>query len=375
MISSRSRVRSGFTLIELLVVIAIIGVLVALLLPAIQQAREAARRSQCQSNLKQIGVAINTFESSHRHFPASLRTGITPANPSGFRQGWMIFLLPFLERQDIYDQYNFEFGWNNPENSTAVATKINVLQCPSAPVTEIDGNPDISNFPTGWTATQYVSNTDYSGFLGVFKWMKDVGLTNSFGEGMSAQVSAASTTLPELSRTTPIKFKEVLDGLSKTFAAAESAGRPRIWRFGRSSGNFPTDDDFPTRKVNGGGWCRPASDISLEGFSQFDAGDGRDKPGPCAVNCTNGHDMGATWKTSPRGIPSHSYTGPNGKTATVDLRTIGTSEIYSFHPGGAHVLMCDGSVQFLNASASIDAVARGVTRAGSEIFDGTEFSN
>lgn len=367
--------RRGFTLIELLVVIAIIGVLIALLLPAIQSAREAARRSQCANNLKQVGVAIATFESTRGHFPASLRTGVSATNPSGFRQGWMLFLMPFLEREDVFDEYSFSFGWNSDINRTAVSRKIANFICPSTPGSgELDGNPDTGSYPTNWTSTQYLATTDYSGFIGVMKFMKDSGLTTTWGEGLTPQVAAAGTTLPPLARTTPPKIRDVTDGLSQTLMLGESAGRPRIWRYGKTTGSgiYPSNDAYvditPKRIVNGGGWCRPASDITLEGFSQFNSATGRDEPGKCAVNCTNGHDLGPTWSTNPRGVVDFQYTGP-AATVTVNLRTIGTSELYSFHPGGCHVSKADGSVSFLGAGTDIDVVARIITRAGSEVVE------
>lgn len=363
----------GFTLIELLVVIAIIGVLIALLLPAIQQAREAARRSQCSSNLKQLGIAIASFESNNGVYPASLRTGVTASNPNGFRQGWLIFLAPFYERPDIFESYNFAAGWNVVENSTTVNRRVSILACPSTPTVELDGNPDTGGYPGDWETTKYVATTDYSSFIGVYRFMFDAGLTSTYGEGFMPQVAAPAATLPELTRTSAVKVKEIMDGLSKTFAVGESAGRPRVWRFGKTTGGnlYPTNDQFPFRLVNGGGWPRPASDITLEGFSNFDGT--RDLPGPCAVNCTNGHDMGQTWSKSPRGIPDYDFKGPNGKTVTNKQRTVGTSELYSFHPGGCHVLHADGSVRFVAAGVNLDIIARAITKSGNEQISGDDY--
>ena len=103
--------RSGFTLVELLVVIAIIGILVGLLLPAVQAAREAARRMQCSNNLKQIALAAHNYESAHKRFPPG---GVTPGNCCGTPSAatWTIFLLPFLEQTNLYDQYDFSL-WND----------------------------------------------------------------------------------------------------------------------------------------------------------------------------------------------------------------------------------------------------------------------
>lgn len=134
---------AGFTLIELLVVIAIIAVLIALLLPAVQQAREAARRTQCRNNLKQIGLALYNYESSHKIFPPSCinnpyATGSIDGisfpdgqmvGPSGF--GWGALILPQLEQLPLYDQFNFSAACWSISNKTAAATTVPVFLCPS----------------------------------------------------------------------------------------------------------------------------------------------------------------------------------------------------------------------------------------------------
>ncbi|HVJ68323.1 MAG TPA: DUF1559 domain-containing protein, partial [Caulifigura sp.] len=114
--------RSAFTLIELLVVIAIIAILIALLLPAVQQAREAARRSQCQNNLKQIGLALHNYESTYRLFPIGSRGG-TIYNQTGTKNGtnWRVSVLPFLDQAPLFNQLNFVSGSfsSNPTEATS----------------------------------------------------------------------------------------------------------------------------------------------------------------------------------------------------------------------------------------------------------------
>jgi prepilin-type N-terminal cleavage/methylation domain-containing protein len=121
--------RRGFTLIELLVVIAIIAILIALLLPAVQQAREAARRTQCKNNLKQLGLAMHNYLDTHRCFPPNGVSNVTSTTWSA-----QAFLLPFLEGGNLYSKINFNVGYGHPDNVSPVnvaATRIAVLVCPS----------------------------------------------------------------------------------------------------------------------------------------------------------------------------------------------------------------------------------------------------
>ncbi len=134
----RSRGRPAFTLIELLVVIAIIGVLVALLLPAVQSAREAARRAQCSNNLKQIGLALHGYHDSYRTFPAGgwIPSAAFPKN-ARMNMGWAAAILPGLEQRALYDALNFGHPYQDAANSTAGHTVLSVYLCPSEPRTSL----------------------------------------------------------------------------------------------------------------------------------------------------------------------------------------------------------------------------------------------
>jgi prepilin-type processing-associated H-X9-DG protein len=147
-----------------------------------------------------------------------------------------------------------------------------------------------------------------------------------------------------LQRDVPTKILALTDGTSNTILLAESAGRPTVYRLGRAIGS-PAGS--PPVRVNGGGWARAASDFDLKGSSP----DGASFPGPCAVNCTNGKDVGNTY-------PDPVY-GSNG-----------TGETYSFHTGGANLLFGDGSVHFVSAGINIVVYAALVTRAGGEVVPG-----
>jgi prepilin-type N-terminal cleavage/methylation domain-containing protein/prepilin-type processing-associated H-X9-DG protein len=128
---------SGFTLIELLVVIAIISVLIALLLPAVQSAREAARRSQCVNNLMQLGIALQSYESAHEVLPPGVvnETGPVLDQPKGYGFGWMTQILPYFEMKNVYNHFNLKVGLYQPQNSTTRTNLIQSLLCPS------DGGP------------------------------------------------------------------------------------------------------------------------------------------------------------------------------------------------------------------------------------------
>ncbi len=127
-----SQRREGFTLVELLVVIAIIGILVSLLLPAVQAAREAARRMKCSNNLKQIGLAMHNYESAHGQMPPSR---IEIASPWKHHAGWQCMVLPYIEEVPLYEKYQKNLSWFEQGNVPASTTAVQTFLCPSAPGT------------------------------------------------------------------------------------------------------------------------------------------------------------------------------------------------------------------------------------------------
>src|SRR5689334_2532117 len=165
MISKRHR-RAGFTLIELLVVIAIIGVLIALLLPAVQAAREAARRTQCANNLMQLSIALQNYQSAHEVLPPGVVDVAGPIRNvgKGYHFGWVPQVLPYIEEGNVQNHLNFKVGVYHPANDTARAVQIRTLMCPSDPGSFSSGGPPAGTaLPGGMPAAGPPTGSSYAG--------------------------------------------------------------------------------------------------------------------------------------------------------------------------------------------------------------------
>jgi prepilin-type N-terminal cleavage/methylation domain-containing protein/prepilin-type processing-associated H-X9-DG protein len=334
------KLKRGFTLIELLVVIAIIAVLIGLLLPAVQKVREAAARATCTNNLKQIGIAAHAYNSALEYFPPNQRQ----VAAGGIRIRWATYLLPYIEQDNLYKAYNQTVNWSDTANVTNVTSKfVKTYQCPSTPnASRLDRAPD-SSF-----ATDIVATGDYGGFYGVHPQLPGVGastVVTGGNHGLCYKVDDNSGS--------KIRVASVSDGLSNTLFLTESAGRPARYVNGKAV-SIPSGE-----YQNGGGWCRPASELNL--FRGTDAS-GASFSGSKAMNVTNG----TTFVISEYGTSGLTDTTKYGNPA---LGTDGTGQIYSFHTGGANCLAGDGSVRFVRDSVDVITFAAYVTRDGGEVFN------
>jgi len=208
--TARRRVSYGFTLIELLVVIAIIGILLALLLPAVQQAREAARRTQCQNNLKQIGIAVHNYHDLHGGLPPGW-VGVTQGQPdvngpSGL--GWAAMLLPSLDQTPLYKTINTRVSTLNPVNQTPRTTTLSVFRCPSDP-----SNPTWtlhSEEQPGRTLTRLAA-ANYAGVFGT----TSVEECHDLPPGQSCHGNGV------FSHNSHVRFRDLVDGASNTMVCGE----------------------------------------------------------------------------------------------------------------------------------------------------------
>ena len=186
------RLAAAFTLVELLVVIAIVGILIALLLPAVQYARESARASQCSSNMRQLGVAITAHHQNFKHFPAGVTTEGDDFR-DGLRSGF-VMLLPYLEQQNLFEAYDLQTSWRSEANLAVGTTHLGVLTCPSSQ----------SKVPQDGGAAG--AATDYA-----------------FSKGPLAYLCGRSAGGGMFDINSRVRIAEITDGTSTTFAMGEAA--------------------------------------------------------------------------------------------------------------------------------------------------------
>jgi prepilin-type N-terminal cleavage/methylation domain-containing protein/prepilin-type processing-associated H-X9-DG protein len=347
----RSRTETnGFTLIELLVVIAIISVLIALLLPAVQSAREAARRAGCVNNMKQIGLALHNYHDNMNVFPPGYvssidRTILNPCNLDAENQhgvdlgtgwAWGSMILPQLEQQPLYNSINFNLSVAFKANDTVSLTPLSVYLCPSDPgpsVVPVFEDPPDPNNPGSYNGSHIVdtvSRGNYVGMWGLGELCAQSGANDSpNNNGLGPQGQHAGI----FYRNSATSVAAVTDGTSNTIMVGERSHNL----------SYVT---WVARSIDG--WLGKTSPI--EG--------GTDRFNPSPEECW-------TQIMGPVGLED-------------GLRTINNPEAHvedywSMHPGGANMLFADGSVHFLKATISPIPWRAMATRAYGEIISADSF--
>lgn len=320
------RKRTGFTLIELLVVIAIIAVLIALLLPAIQQAREAARRSQCTNNLKQIGLGLHNYHSAYDQFPgAGIRRGyFSPAGYGGYQV--KAALLPFMDQSEIFDMINFNFNSSHYAGTTEVnetikRTRIASFLCPS------DSGASASSAtrrPTNYPRNIGLHAEDRRG-----PWVRHGGIhTESLG------------------------IKTIVDGTSRTAAFSEVSLGPNF------SGRAPFQLDYSDSGLAAMAYNADitATIAAIDNMCATPAPSVRYDGGLGAESWLQARYRGNAFYTHGR-TPNQPDCQP--QTSGRERGGLGLINANSWHTGGVHVLFFDGKVQFVSESVDVD-VWRGI---------------
>ena len=311
----RSRRRSrGFTLVELLVVIAIIGVLVALLLPAIQAAREAARRSQCLSNLRQVSLGLLNYESARKSFPSAFDfpAGTNPATSPNIGPNWIIRVLPYMEQQTVYDRFDLTKYISDTANEPARTTVIDALRCPSDSFAYQHMEVQGPRTPVYWARGNYAANAG-NGPLLTTSTGATIGIFGPDSPGWKDDKRRGV-----IGPNVAVNLRQITDGGSSTILVAEVR-----------SGVTPRD--------RRGTWAMGQAGSSV----LFWFGSTGDANGPNVCNA-NADDVAGPTSTDLTILEQEcmpDYTGD-------DWADQATTR--SAHPGGVNLGMADGSSHFVS---------------------------
>jgi prepilin-type N-terminal cleavage/methylation domain-containing protein/prepilin-type processing-associated H-X9-DG protein len=313
-----SRVFHAFTLIELLVVIAIIGVLASLLLPAVQAAREAARRAQCSNNLKQIGLALHNYNQIHGALPPGY---VSTWDPSFLRErgpgwGWASMILPQLEQNPIYEQIDFRRQIQDPTQATVRTTRIATYFCPS------------DDMPLTWKATVGLVKVNGGSILELVFPLCDVAGSNYVGVFGIGEPGVGGDGV--FFRNVSVGFSQITDGLSQTLCVGERSTQLKTGR-GQAT------------------WVGAVPGAQFWTCSATAIGD-PDASGPCVKEDGSGMTLGHTGEGHGPGDP---YSDVN--------------QFTSRHGRGANFQFCDGHVSYLNQSIDYATYKALSTRSSSEI--------
>ncbi|BBO32082.1 DUF1559 domain-containing protein [Lacipirellula parvula] len=303
------RNKRAFTLVELLVVIAIIGVLVALLLPAVQAAREASRRASCLNNMRQLMLGFQNHASAKGAFPPAR------INAAGRQHGWFVDLLPYLEQATLANAYDDTKNFYAPENEAAGNTPLPIAICASSPQTPTDRiNPLTAAGGMPFNTTGFAADYSVAYLLDA---ASAVATGVQYGSDDLRPVLYGGPGEDDL----PHPMKWVTDGLSYTTLIVEQAGRPDHYLLNaKQSTNSKLQ--YPT-------WWMAWASQRIFVFQGYD-GSGLTAGAACAVNCSN------------------------------------SQGIYAFHPSGANVSFCDGSARFISQEISVRTMFAYMTRAADD---------
>ncbi len=361
------RRRSAFTLIELLVVIAIIAILIALLLPAVQQAREAARRTHCRNNLKQMGIAMHNYHDVYMRFPIGISVNGDEYDSMGNQTRVAMFdyfanafayMLPYLDEANVQDLYNFKRPWE-AQSSVIASHIITPYSCPSSlvrqPISEERLGPVLALFsaPVG----NIYGTTDYILCKGVTDaWCITPEMIPADERGM-------------FNFNLDVAVKDVIDGTSNTIAIGEGA----------SGSNFPlcTVNDDPTDPTSN---CPVVTDSSGNGYSAANAWiiPQPAHAGTAQFEVVGTNVFGSTWHPINKNPVNDTFIGyfdpgtfmttdPENCTNSWDGGEHRTSGFRSNHTGGAFFLRVDGSVSFISENIGLDIFRATSTIQGKEL--------
>ncbi|RUL89226.1 DUF1559 domain-containing protein [Tautonia sociabilis] len=373
--------RQGFTLIELLVVIAIIGVLIALLLPAVQSAREAARRSQCTNNLKQLGLALANYESANQSYPLGGNNG--PGGPTTYDNrywgAWsaQTMLLPYLEQTQVYNAINFNYlgrsdGNGERGNYTGIMTRINTLLCPSSTPPRAIWNIDET---LGMNRRPFAGNNYFASAGSSIMW---IGWPNDIPNGLFANGGI------------PFSSRDVTDGTSNTVAFGEfrtgdfDDSKNSIQDIVGIQWNASAFPNMPNRNMD-----RPPGNMpgpgnvgaaALLADLQTAATSWTNQQGNYGTNGQRSWN-GRMWHV---GMYGHALGNllvpPNSKYPYVqywdtnsDWDSAGICGLTSYHPGGANACFADGSVKFLKSTLAYQVLWGIGSRSGGEVVSADQY--